>query len=372
MSKKHPPNDEWRVLALAAAQLHSRDPHAGEERFSQEDIAQKLNTSQSTVSRMLEYAGEQRWIEEKVVFHPDRCRQDLLGRSRALIKEDGLRSRLEVFSNHKLRRLIVIPAEDEAAFFTAAQGDLAPVLAGEGLVGCSWGRSVYQLCAAMEARKDSLPRGATRFFGLCAEPFGNFPTQEYSASLIAERLSKLFGRGDAVPPPSLSGVPTFVPLSFDDGEAEVIRRLNFLRAGYREVFAPGGLADRATCFLTSVGVPAPAYQGIFLKERQELGDLTAGEMADVLGDLGGVVVPGADASLEFADKVRRLNARWTGVTAAQVKALAARPSRGAGVIVVSWNENRLGLLHRLLAEETINTLVISQQLADGLRRLFAP
>jgi hypothetical protein len=360
-------SEEWKILVMAAAKHRSQ----GKE---QKEIAEALKVLQPTVSRLLADAAAWKWLT--LTFHEERCDPDLLKRMQTrFLFDDALARRVRHALKDLVRTVIVLDAASEDAFYAAAQDAVAPLLARARLLGVTWGRSIHNLVQAMKARTTPLPRPRTpiRFFPVCGEPFQSRTSQEYSSSFLVETLHHLWNTNKDPRPPSIAGVPAFIPGSFDDDERAVIMKIIARGAGYREVFqGSDALIEHADTLLTSAGVPDPKYRGIFLQERCDLGDLAEKDLRWLLGDLGGLIVARNDAPPAVRNRVDAMNERWTGVKRKHLAACASKSLRGdPGVVVVVWYLNRLPLLYRCIHDRLINTLVISQGMAARLEELLA-
>src|SRR5579864_1863443 len=118
------------------------------------------------------------------------------------------------------------------------------------------------------------------------------------------QLTEVFGAGDGTElPPSIAGVPAFIPLEFSNGvELATIRRFTSRVRGYAHVFGAADqpannaapLASKLDAILTSVGTVERQHRGIFLTERVGSGDISEDDLERTsVGDVGGVIIPAA-------------------------------------------------------------------------------
>lgn len=357
------------VRIVAAALLY-----ASEENATRASVGKQLKLSQATVSRLLKAAKRRRWLSEgQPTFHENKVESDLIRRAREqyLGASSDLEKRLAELPGSKLRELHVIHGPEDR-FYEEAARVLEKLLAKAHVVGLTWGRTMREVVTAMEARVPELPprRSQKSFFPVCGPPcFISRSSQESSSSLLAEKLSKAWNGPDADRPPSIGGVPAFIPVAgfTDEQQMTTISSFIAMDEGYREIFiGPKPLVEQADTILTSAGIADASGRGIFLKERVKMKDLTEKDMVGVLGDLGGLIITKAGASTDFKAQISKRNARWTGIKKNHLEKCAARSGPAPGVIAMAWNKNRARVLYRCVCESLISTLILSGQLADQL------
>jgi DNA-binding transcriptional regulator LsrR (DeoR family) len=272
---------------IAAAELYYRD------QLSQQEIAQRLGVSRSTVSRMLQLARD-----EGIVHIEIRRPSSPENLSKSLRTELGL------------RRVVVVPGSSrsglhgivDAAVEELARLELAP---GDALA-VSWGSTV---AAIAQSRRLPPLHGVHVIPAIAAfdEPDGRFQTNE-----IARRIAELSGadlhflHGPAMPSPRLRRTLL--------ADADMSRRL--------------ALWDRLAAALVGVGPPtadvetAPAH---VLAARGELAD-AAGDVVSRYFDIAGQPVPFEDEKLLLGlsrDQLRN---------AGTVIGVAAGTAKGASIL----------------------------------------
>ena len=282
---------------IAAAELYYRD------QLSQQEIAQQLGVSRSTVSRMLQLARDEGivHIEIRRPSSPERLSESLrteLGLRRVVVVPASARSGLHV---------IVAPALEELARLELAPGDALAV---------SWGSTVAAI--AQSRQLPPLP-GVHVIPAIAAfdEPDGRFQTNE-----IARRIAELTGadlhflHGPAMPSPRLRRTLL--------ADADVSRRL--------------ALWDRLAAALVGIGPPtadvatAPAH---VLAARGDLAN-AAGDVVSRYFDIDGRPVPFEDEKLLLGLSRDQLRNAGTviGVAAGAAKGPSILGAARAGLIDV--------------------------------------
>lgn len=365
-------HDEEKLYALGAGYL------AGEG-LKQRDIAHRLGTSQPEVSRLLQVAEKAGWLERRPpLFHGAQLDPALWAEAQARFFSSG--ALLEKLAEHErevrgaLVGVTVFHGGDEEPFSRAAAVALEELLRRAAVVGVSWGRTLRRMVDALRqhAVPHTLREGRIELVPLCGEPLqARQDPLTFSSTALAAELSELLNGPGGPPPPSLAGVPAFIPSCFHrKPEQEVILRFLSLVAGYGAVFSgKDARVHRIDSVLTSLGVVHAAHRGIFLQERIDLGEISEEELDRLaIGDMGGIIIPNRGLSPTEQKRVRELNERWTGIKEEQVRTCARRAIANGrpGVIVLGVGAERRDLVKRIIALGLVNHLLIDRRLADAL------
>ena len=411
--------DDDLVHAAAAACLRG----AG---MLQKEIADTLKITQPAVSRHLKEAEGRGWIkfldprfippagEDGHVWEKAQAR---FFTNRSI--QEGLKARFPIGAG-RLRRVTVLhgePEEDRPAtaekeltsaavygdgrlrvaeelataekeLTSAAVHTIRTLLSKVEIVGVTWGRTISRLVRTLGAHIHDAPRGQDpiRFVPLCGEPLKDrFEPIKFSSSALASQFSTIFNGSDRPRPPSLAGVPAFIPKFKMKSGVQVARTRpevrairEFLRqvAGYAEVMddedsdtgSSEHLVNHLGAILTSVGVVEEEYRGIFLQERVQIGDITESELKEcVVGDLGGIIIPKPDLTADQARHIDELNQRWTGIKQRHIVQCAeAADDTRPGVILLALGRRRRSVAMRCIELGLVNELIVDQSLAQAL------
>lgn len=374
------------VYAVAAAYLRGTG-------MLQKGIADALGINQPDVSRYLKDAEERGWLRflNPEFVHPVGDERQFWDEANAkFFTNPSVLERLkERFPEGaaRLRRVTVLHGEakeeigeEKEEIHLSVVDTIRTLLSDVDIVGVTWGRTINRLVATLRTQITVPPRSQNpiQFVPLCGEPLKDRSEPiKYSSSALSVQMSLIFNGRDQPPPPSLAGVPAFIPSQFKaTGEVRTIRR--FLRqvAGYAAVLGDEGsgdaqgepLVNRVGAILTSVGVVDEKYRGIFLQERVQIGDVTEKDLKDsVIGDMGGVIIPRRDLTREQERRINVMNDRWTGIKQTHIEhcagtATAARP----GVIVLALGVRRCKVVMRCVELGLVNELIVDQETAKAL------
>ena len=391
-------------LAIKAAYLK------GECKISQNDIARKLSLGQPTVSRLLRRAVEELHclesverfvripqIDDRKMAELERLLEyaDLADTLKALPTATGLRLRgLRVFDSGSTDRSPVGLDTRQRAFGQAVAPHLAERLRQARHVGVAWGSTLSRVIDGLARlgfpwQSDPEPRV---FVPVTAEPM-QYARSEHTASVLARRLHVLVNGEDERLPPllSLTGVPAFIPYDPTDlvpGARRLPRKQrDLLSRGLREFFVsnspayrtiftePDGLIGRLDTLLTAAG-PSRRVMGFCNDDLLKSGHLDRDKLEQlVVGDLGGVLLTRPAPSRTAQPTVDRLRSMWTGISRAQLEAIARRAAeKGSGtpgVILMTFGENRTEVVAEALAQGLCTELFIDDELAQCLRQEFA-
>ena len=383
---------EREPLIAAAAHLRASG-------FVQTVIAARLGISQAEVSRLLNAARLEGWLAETPQF---KMKDEKVWRAaeRRYFSVERTRASLQAryqAGGSLLHRVTLIDILPSRRIDPASARVVATMLGKARYVGVTWGPTIGRLVEALRELRYQAPfREMNRridFVPLCGEPLGDPGDPGHdSSSALAKELTTEFNSGDRpTPPPSIAGVPAFIPLQFRDGiQLETIRR--FIRGvrGYANVFGatgqpwelngagkqPGGgpLASKLDAILTSVGTAADRLdRGIFLKERINCGDITESDLERTcVGDVGGVIIRAAGISAEEGERIDAMNDRWTGIRIDHLQQCAKaameegfRPEK-PGVLMLAAGARRRNVVLRCVELGLVSELIIDHELNHTL------
>lgn len=357
---------------------------------TQKEISTAIGVSQPEVSRLLQEARDKHWLAEAPHFHVtdqaiwQKAQARFFSTSAA---RDWLRATYPR-GGRLLNRLTVLQLPADSTMDRSAADLVRGLLGDARTVGVTWGQTISRLVDGLRDGMDEMPRQERsyrlRFVPLCGEPLidGRDPSR-FSSSVLAAQLTTIFnGEYSAEQPPSIAGIPAFIPLKFNKpAEVKTIRRFLSDVRGYRRVFGgndrPRGattpLIKELDAILTSVGMVDRGGRGIFLRERIDAGDISEADLQrSVAGDIGGVIIPAHGIRKSDRIRIDRMNNSWTGIRLSDLRrcadvAFKSNFSRGKpGVLLFALGKNRLDVVLRCIELGLVNELIIDQQLEQAL------
>jgi DNA-binding transcriptional regulator LsrR (DeoR family) len=354
------------------------------------EIADTLELSQTTVSRLLKLARrdylkeELRFLKEKVDQDTYRLilqrtdRKGLGGRLNEVAERAGCKGPvLQVFSSGSKD-----PADLDrrlAEFSLKAAPYIKNLIVRANSCGLTWGKTLWNVVDALGNLGVPPPwcGHSVSIIPLTGEPLGEMPNA-YSSSSLVEDLGKLANGDKQTPALSIGMVPAFAPEGFSKAELDGVRKLIQLVKAYGTIFGDGksaGLADRLDMILTSVG-PAEKPLGFGDGTLLKTGKPTIEELKRLLaGDMGGVCFPRPDLSLEDRQTVEKVNDRWTGVKRKHLEACARRAFKAdlgsgvPGVVIVAVGAYKAQFIFEAIKLGMINNLIIDEDLEEQLEHL---
>jgi DNA-binding transcriptional regulator LsrR (DeoR family) len=362
------------MYTLAAAYLRS-------EQKLQEEIAEILKISQPEVSRLLQRAVKKNWLDYPApIFRcPDDIRELWERAHTRFFSSEKLLTRLkasEPLGVSRLKKVSIYYGEAGGQFNRTVLPAVEAVFTHATVMGVTWGRTVHGLVTTLRQHLSGSLRAEkpVRFVPLCGELLQDPDDRiEHSSSALAANLHELINgtRAGGGAPPSLRGIPAFIPSGFNAAEVRTIRRFMRQFTGYGAVFGENGqsLACQVDTVLTSVGTVEAGRRGIFLSERVRLGELSEDELTEmVVGDLGGLIIPRRNLDPVPSRRIAAMNERWTGIKQHDLERCAeeAARSRRPGVVVLAPDRHRRDMVVRCVELGLINQLIISRELADEL------
>ncbi|MBI1763578.1 MAG: hypothetical protein HYR56_19305 [Acidobacteria bacterium] len=367
---------------------------AGEGKL-QNEIASDLGLSQATVSRLLAKARATGYLKAEVRFVHEKVAPATLQEIRVAASRKKLEVRLnELMRQHSARKGLVLrefpsgsqETTDEAwakrlqEFSQRAAPFVRQLLMRAKLCGVSWGETLGVLIAMLAGPPLAPPRSnaAPNAIPLCGEPLGQEPNH-FSSSNLAALLEKFY-TGDDRATLSLGMVPAFIPTDFNAQEMSVVWRLLESVNDYELIFGhPSGepvkhqpYVEKLDMILTSVG-PAQRLLGYrsaeWLKKKFNLRMLEK----LVLGDIAGVLIPRLELNQKAKEKVRQVNARWTGIQQKHLVACAQRAEQNnlPGVVCFAAGKNKAPFALEAVKLGLINVLIVDDDLEDELERLIS-
>jgi DNA-binding transcriptional regulator LsrR (DeoR family) len=362
--------------------------------LTQREIGQLFGgLSQSRVSRLLSAAEKAGWLARSYQlisdrFPPGRLEElrkseeptDLLKALDKLDSETGVRVR-------QARVIATGPAgmSDRSIAMRLNRLGRATVnlvddwLSNATCVGVTWGRTISTIIGALGPERPGGKKPRLRATGrkmivipVCAEPMKQ-AASVYTSTHLAVKLREVLELREV--PPSLTGLPAFIPRRYGPEAVAGIRELMADSPSYQAVF--GGnrpLIRQVDLLLTSVGSRHRSMgfaHEEFLRAAGEKDAPMSEEEFDRLfvGDIGGVLLPRNPADA----KARELSEMWTGAKRADFEHIAKTAARTSkpGVIVFSVNgEGRADAIALAVRQGLVNELVIDRTLADALTRLL--
>jgi len=381
---KNQDDQEAALYTIAAAWLRSRG-------LRQEEISSQLAITQPEVSRLLKRAQEENWLE---VLPPKfRCPKSArplweLAQTRffACPKVYGKLRASQIKGESVLQRVTLVQSTPDETFSSSIIDVVTERLSGVSMAGVTWGRTMSGLVSMLRDHASLVPRPnrPIQFVPMCGEPLKDrVDPLKYSSSALAAQLNDIVnGPKHKAVPPSLAGVPAFIPMGFNDEEVETIRRFVRQVAGYAAVFGEAeengtalrstpSMVDQVDVIFTSVGVVHADQRGIFLRERIQLGDLTEDEVRRwVVGDISGVIIPRAKVPAALAARIERMNDRSLGIRSHHLLNCAENAAKTGkpGVVVLALGPSRCEMVQRCVQLGYISELIIDQALAETLSK----
>jgi len=365
-----------------------------ERHFTQHQIADFMEVSQSMVSRLLARAEDAGWLERRYRFVPKGLPDSRLDELQRLAEPKGLielLARLAPDNRVRVRAPHVVesgPRGDSPRAFErrlkvfgrSAAVVVAELLARSKTFGVTWGRTISHVVDSLDdALKARSLDHHIQFVPLCGEPTHHSSDRDTSSHVV-ERLHRVL-QPDQLPPPSLTGVPALISRRFRGSDERGIRKFVAQSASHRVVFGDRSpLINQVDSLLTSVGTaerPLGFIHDELLREgslpgrrltRETLGPLVA-------GDIGGVLIPRRTLNAAGRREVDSLNAMWTGMKRAHLERIAKNAARDnhPGVIVVSvGGADRAEIIAEALRCGLVNELIIDRELVGALTRALSP
>ncbi len=382
--RKTDPDDLRAAQTVAAARLCA-------DGVDQKNIAKRLDISQPGVSRLLNTAEKHGWLIRTPKVLKGRIRESTWQEAELLLYPQDLKSRFRKrFKNSRLRSLRVRDSgpDDEtdldrriARFANLFAPRFAQLLAEARVVGVTWGRTIQGIITALEALwDDSRDKRRRSFVPLCGDPLGDVNVS-FSSSQLSTRLYQFIngGRGSFY---TLSGVPVFAPIDFNDAEVAAVDKLLRSMSSFADIFLPVGEGESKKCLvgdidlmLTSLG---PTHRALGYSKFGMLykrAGLTQQEIQKlVVGDVGGVLLPRPNLTAPQKRRLAKINRHWHGLKLSHLEAIsAAADEKGhPGIVVAAFGAGKADVVTEVVRRGLVQELWIDRALAEALLEILGP
>ena len=256
------------------------------------------------------------------------------------------------------------------------------------VVGVSWGRTLKSVTDFLQPETFAdLQKWSYKFVPLWGESIGREPDLEVTkfnnhASLTPSSLAKSLGKilpGNSQVY-SLNGVPVMLPQSVQEHHREAFEDYFSMISDYKEIFGLkydkaekcpderfANRLDVALIALGSTKMPGRFLSPVLMKNYLDKGD-TEKMQSNILGDVGGVLMPKETSGQEYLDSFSK---RWLGVTKDHLRNCAKRAvsRNGAGVCAFGTSRAKSDVALAGIQNGLINNLICDLQLANGLLEL---
>lgn len=365
-----------------------------ERHFTQQQIADFMEVSQSMVSRLLARAEDGGWLERRYRFMPKGLPESRLEELQRLAEPKGLMELLATLAPDnrvRVRPPHVVesgPRGDSTRAFErrlktfgrSSSVVLAELVAQSRTFGVTWGSTISHVVDSLaDAWGSRTLDHPLQLVPLCGEPLHQASDRDTSSHLV-QRLHRIL-QPTQPPPPSLTGVPALIARMFRGADERGIRKFVAYAASYRVVFGDRSpLINQVDSLLTSVGTadrPLGFIHDELLRAGSRKGHRLTRESLGrlVAGDIGGVLIPRRTLDAAGRREVDSLNEMWTGMKRAHLERIAKNAARGnhPGVIVVSiGGTGRAEIIAEALRCGLVNELIIDRELIGALTRALSP
>jgi hypothetical protein len=179
---------------------------------------------------------------------------------------------------------------------------------------------------------------------------------------------------------SLRAVPAVISPDHDAAKAETIREFVNRGAQFRRVFGTPGresgpvpLVDRLEMLLTSVG-PVDRPLGWLGAGLLNAVGLPRAQMKSlIVGDVSGVLLRRQDGGGEYASRLDRIRACWTGIREEHIESCQQRARRSGkpGVVVVALGAIKAPTVAEIIRRGLCRHLFVDQDLFDAMSKMLA-
>ena len=360
--------------------------------YSQVEIAETLGFSQAKVSKLLDEAKTNGWIQNKPVLTVGRIDKALLRELQDTSEESILSECFASMSipdlGVQLRHIKILSSgtdrkgTKESRQVTARLvkfGHLASsyvydhVIKNASCVAITWGHTLASLINGIQALGHGVRKQAVDVFPVCADLNGvkHVARNEFSSTRLADRLNAILNNRLG-PAYSLTAFPGFLPHHWLKKEPQFVKDFVHESGSYPEIFSKKGRIHKADTLITSVGDyrepfgdSIRLFQAAFDSKYQN--ELKRKLKTMVVSDIGGALVP---SKQQYEAEVRRMSEVWTGPTLEHIRGIAIRASRNQtpGVVVTAIGTKKSATVYNFLKLGLINTLVCDRELANDLKQ----
>jgi DNA-binding transcriptional regulator LsrR (DeoR family) len=370
--------------AQEAAYLYARH------HFSQLQISEILECSQSHVSRLLKIAEERAWLQIDPAFVPKGIDKDRQEEIRRRMEPKILANKLKDIqpaNKVRVRNVRVFNTGTGSidsrlsAFGRAAAGRVEELLANSSVVGVSFGETLHRVVEGLEWLRVR-PRTEKRLKIVpVAGEVVSYVRIGSSSTWLSHLLRSILNDGPTEEF-SLAGVPAFVPRRFEGSKAQVLWEFIESIDSYVKVFRGSRpVIGQIDTLLTSIGQDgkplALARQDLqnALLDPRGIG-LVEEVQSLVVGDVGAVMLPRENLTASRAEDFQKLTEMWTGMTLGHLESIATRADdrrtreedQAPGVVVLAIGANKALVLTEALRRGLVNELIIDEELARELDR----
>ena len=373
--------------------------------LDQEQVARALGLHQATVSRRLKMARDLGYIFYPAPqLRPSNIDPEVLRSAEYIVSSGRLRDslvrRLNALAGTELIRFLSIEqtttSSDACQSWTtclrtvcrSAGRRLPELLSRATRVGVAWGYTLRFIVDELQLQKPldiSKPPIVFPVVGTFpntdqANPYPMALTSTMLAGDLAEVIHGMVPEDQV----SLSSVPAYIPLEFDELR-EPLSRFYSKLPGFREVFGgPGGqhskkypeaLMNTADMLITGLGdMPSKGGGSPYLRERLRLDGARHEDWSSItVGDISGVLLPRHVASKSQKDQISAVNRRFNGIGLGDLQSIAERCVQSGGdkpgVVAIAHYRAKAPIVLEAVRNRCVNRLFLDADLASELERI---